>query len=124
MSLDIKLDPTKHDLSFSKTNDLVLIDGAARIAQQVKVTLLTFFGEWFLDQTFGVPYLEYILVKNPNRSQIENILRSKVMDVPGVTAVPTVDIQYDAALRRAAIELPDMQTTEGIVPVKAILPTQ
>lgn len=124
MSIDIKLDALTHDLAFSKTYDLVLIDGAARIAQQVKVTLLTFFGEWFLDETFGVPYLEYILIKNPDRSQIENIIRQKVMDVPGVSRVPTIQIEYEASTRRASFSLPDMQTDEGIVPVMAITPTQ
>lgn len=124
MSIDIKLDALTHDLSFSKTKDLVLIDGAARIAQQVKVTLWTFFGEWFLDETFGVPYLEFILIKNPNRALIENILRQKVMDVPGVTGVPTIKIEYDAARRNATFDLPDMETGEGLVPVKVIAPTQ
>jgi hypothetical protein len=124
MSIDIKLDALTHDLSFSKTKDLVLIDGAARIAQQVKVTLWTFFGEWFLDETFGVPYLEFILVKNPNRSLIENILRQKVMDVPGIKGVPTINIEYDAAQRTAAFDLPDMETDEGLVSVKTITPSQ
>jgi hypothetical protein len=122
MSIDIKLDPMTHDLALSKTNDLVLIDGAERIAQQIKVTLLTFFGEWFLDTTFGVPYLEIILIKNPNRAEIENIIRQKVRAVPGVFAVPTVQIEIEAETRRGRITLPDIDTKEGRLTVQALTP--
>lgn len=112
MGIDLKLD-RNHDLALSKTNDLVLIDGIARIRQQIKVTLLTFLGEWFLDTTWGVPYLEKIMVKAPNRAEIENIVRAKVRDVPGVTAVPTVLIEVDAQARQGRITLEDIQTDEG-----------
>lgn len=122
MSIDIKLDPFTHDVSLSKTNDLVLIDGAERIRQQIKVTLLTFFGEWFLDTTFGVPYLEIILIKNPRRAEIENVLRQKVRDVPGVSAVPSVQIEIDAATRQGRITLEGIETEEGLVTVQVLTP--
>ena len=122
MSIDIKLDPLTHDIALSKTNDLVLIDGAERIRQQVKVTLLTFFGEWFLDTTFGVPYFEVVLIKNPRRAEIENVLRQRVRDVPGVSAVPNVEIEIDAAARQGRITLADIETEEGLVTVQVLTP--
>lgn len=122
MSIDIKLDPLTHDVALSKTNDLVLIDGAERIRQQIKVTLLTFFGEWFLDTTFGVPYFEVILIKNPRRAEIENVLRQKVRDVPGVSAVPSVEIEIDATTRQGRITLEGIETEEGLVTVQVLTP--
>ena len=122
MSIDIKLDPLTHDIALSKTNDLVLIDGAERIRQQIKVTLLTFFGEWFLDTTFGIPYLEIILIKNPRRAEIENVLRQKVRDVPGVSAVPSVEIEVDAETRQGRITLDGIETEEGLVTVQVLTP--
>lgn len=122
MSIDIKLDPLTHDIALSKTNDLVLIDGAERIRQQIKVTLLTFFGEWFLDTTFGVPYFEVILIKNPRRAEIENVLRQKVRDVPGVSNVPSVEIEIDAATRQGRITLEGIETEEGLVTVQVLTP--
>lgn len=122
MSIDIKLDPLTHDIALSKANDLVLIDGAERIRQQIKVTLLTFFGEWFLDTTFGVPYFEVILIKNPRRAEIENVLRQKVRDVPGVSAVPSVEIEIDAATRQGRITLEGIETEEGLVTVQVLTP--
>lgn len=116
MSIDIRLGPS-HDLALSKDDDLVLVDGAARVAQQIKITLLTFLGEWFLDDTWGVPYLESIMIKSPNRAEIESIIRAKVRAVPGVTGVPTVQIEIDARTRQGRITLPGIQTDEGPIAV-------
>lgn len=112
MTWDLQLNG-RHDLALSAEQDLVLIDGAARIRQQITVTLMTFLGEWFLDQSWGVPYLEKIMVKAPNRAEIENIVRAKVRAVPGVVAVPMVQIELNAIARRARITLPEIQTDAG-----------
>lgn len=119
MSIDLKLD-SNHDLALSAGNDSMLVDGLDRIRQQITVTLLTFMGEWFLDTTFGVPYFERIMIKSPNRAEVENIIRSKVRDVPGVEAVPSVEIQIDARLRQGRITLPDIQTNEGPISVSVM----
>lgn len=119
MSIDIKLG-LDHDLTLSKDGDLVLTDQAARIAQQIKITLLTFLGEWFLDQTWGVPYLELIMIKSPNRAQVESIIRAKVRDVPGVVGVPKVQIEINAETRQGRITLPSIQTNEGLITVSVI----
>lgn len=119
MGWDLKLDG-RHDLALSRDQDLVLVGGADRIRQQITVTLGTFLGEWFLDETWGVPYLEKIMVKAPSRAEIENIVRAKVRDVPGVIAVPTVQVEVDAPARRGRITLPDIETDEGLITVSVI----
>lgn len=116
MGIDLRLSAT-HDLAVSRTGDLVLVDGLQRVQQQIKVTLLTFLGEWFLDTTFGIPYLESIMIKAPNRAEIEAIIRTKVREVPGVVRVPSVEVQIDAALRIGRITLEGIETDEGIVTV-------
>ena len=116
MSIDLKLD-RDHDLALSKTGGIMLVDGIQRVRQQIKVTLLTFLGEWFLDNTWGVPYLEKIMVKAPNRAEIENVVRARVRNVPGVIAVPNVLVEIDAQARQGRITLNDIQTSEGPVTV-------
>lgn len=112
MSADIKLAPG-HDLLLNN-GDMVLLDGAARIAQQIKVTLLTWYGEYFLDNTFGVPYLESIMVKAPNRADIEWLLRQRILDVPGVDSVTSMSIQHDNQTRIMQVTF-SATTQEGIV---------
>lgn len=116
MSIDLMLD-SAHDLALSRGNDAVLVDGQKQIAQQIEITLLTFLGEWFLDTSFGVPYFESILVKAPNRAEIESIIRAKIRDVPGVINVPMVDVQIDAVQRHARIEARGITTNEGLISV-------
>lgn len=94
--------------------DLVLVAGAERIRQQIEVTLLAFLGEWFLDTSFGVPYLEQITIKNPRLSQVQIILRTKVAAVPGVTRVRDVRLSSNRALRTLAVTI-TAETTEGLV---------
>ena len=79
------------------------INGADKVAQQIKITLLAFLGEWFLDVTFGVPYLEEILVKNPRMSTVETILRSHINGVPHVIRLETFIIEWDRARRTLSV---------------------
>ena len=53
---DLALNVDSWDLVFHN-NDLLLIDNAERIGQQIKITLQFWFEEWFLDTTQGIPYL-------------------------------------------------------------------
>ncbi|HFF6216699.1 hypothetical protein [Stenotrophomonas maltophilia] len=112
MSLDLKLNAA-HDLAVDGTN-VVLVDGASRVRQQIKVTLMTWFGEYFLDVTFGVPYLESILVKRPNRSEIEAVLRQRINDVPGVTGVTSMQLNIDRERRQLEVSF-QANTDEGLI---------
>jgi len=112
VSLDLKLN-AGHDLAVEQTKG-VLVDGAARIKQQITVTLLTWLGEYFLDTTFGVPYLESILVKRPSRTEIEAVLRSRINDVPGVSRVNSMQLTIDRG-RRSLQVIFEASTLEGLV---------
>ena len=79
------------------------INGADKVAQQIKMTLLTLFGEWFLDITFGIPYLEEILVKNPHMPSVESIFRSAILDVPHVTLLNSFNLEWDRARRTLTV---------------------
>jgi len=111
MALDLALS-TGHDLDLDLLGRATLLDGAERVGQQVKVTLLAFLGEWFLDTTFGVPYLDDILVKAPDRASIEGILRARIGAVPGVQRVRALDLQIERQLRILRVAF-DADTTEG-----------
>ncbi len=114
MSIDLALTLDTHDLDLSPSGDAEWIEAAERVGQQIKVTLLTFLGEWFLDITFGVPYIESIMVKGPSRSDIEAILRARIADVPGVSSVQKLNVSIDAAARTLAVDF-GAATDFGIV---------
>lgn len=112
MSTDIKL-TDGHDVQIMN-GDLVIVDGAARVAQQIKVTLLTFLAEYFLDVTFGVPYVESVLVKNPDRPELEWMFRQKIMSVPGVSSIKKIDLKYDSIKRDLFLSF-EANTQDGVV---------
>ncbi|MBB1593530.1 hypothetical protein [Achromobacter sp. UMC46] len=111
MALDLALS-ADHDLDLDLLGRTSFLDGADRIAQQIKVTLLAFMGEWFLDTTFGVPYFDDILVKSPDRASIEAILRARIRAVPGVERVRRLDLEIERQLRVLRVSF-DADTTAG-----------
>lgn len=106
MTLDLALS-ADHDLDLDLLGRTAFVEGADRIAQQIKTTLLAFLGEWFLDTTFGVPHFEDVLVKAPDRAGIEAVFRARIRAVPGVARVRGLDLQIERQLRvlRVAYEV-------------------
>lgn len=103
-----------------RDNDLMLIDNAERVAQQILITLRFWLGEWFLDTTQGVPYLEYILIKNPNLSHIRQIFTEAIESVEGVQSIDDMILDFDERNRRLIVEY--TATTEyGLLTRKEVL---
>lgn len=98
----------------------MLIDNAERVAQQIKVKLLTFLGEWFLDTTWGVPYLEYILVKQPNQELIKQILSEQILSVDDVKSLNALELDYQVKVRTLIINY-EVSTEYGLITRKEVL---
>ena len=77
-------------------NQPTILTGAAAVLQRVRVRFRFFLGEWFLDQSLGVPYFRDVLVKNPDHLVISTIFRRVLLTTPGVKSVP----QFTATLDR------------------------
>lgn len=109
---DLKLN-SRHDL-FIKDRKLVLVDGVNQKAQQIKVVLLTFLGEWFLDITIGLPYFDEILVKNPDSSRIQAIFRKKIIQIKGVQSVEQLSLNFNRQTRELSVQF-SARTDEGVI---------
>lgn len=103
MAYDLALHYDEWDLAI-ENNDIILTEGAERIAQQILITLRFWYGEWFLDRTDGVPYLEQILVKNPNLNHIRQILSEKILSVNGVVSLDALNLDYNPRLRTLLVD--------------------
>ena len=119
LAYDIALNIASNDLVI-KNNDLILIDNAERVAQQVLITLRFWLGEWFLDTREGVPYLEYILVKNPNMSHIRQILTEKIQSVEGVKSIVSLDFDFRRVTRELYVDF-EVDTDYGLITERAVL---
>lgn len=90
--MDLKIDRRPGSPNFG---DLIFVNGITPVtedftdstAQRVFVMLRTFEGEWYLNQTTGVPYLTEILGKKVDKSTVDRILQQKILQVEGVADV-------------------------------------
>lgn len=117
--VDIALHANDHDILI-KDGYFLLIDNAERVAQQIKVKLLTFLGEWFLDTTWGVPYLEYILVKQPNQELIKQILSEQISSVDDVKSLNALELDYQVKIRTLIVNY-EVSTEYGLITRKEVL---
>ena len=118
MTTDLKLSST-HDLLL-KDGKLLLTEGASQRAQQIKIALLTFFGEWEFDTSIGIPYLEQILVKTPNKFRVEAILRKKILAVQGVRSITSFSLDIDRINRSLSVHF-SAETDDGKVDDKVMI---
>ncbi len=116
---DLALDVETWDLVIPG-QDFLVIDNAERISQQIGITLRFWVGEWFLDVTEGVPYLEYVLVKNPNLAHIRQVLSEAIMKVPGVEHVNSMDLSFDQPNRKLYVAY-EAATEAGLITDKEVL---
>ena len=116
--MDLSLDLTNNDLKIFN-NDLVLTsdidpNGQNPILQDILQRMRLFLGEWFLDNTKGVPYFQQIFVKNPDMSKIEAIFIELILSTSGVDSLIDYSFSSNSSTRRFEISF-SAQTTKGVV---------
>lgn len=119
MAYDLAMDVSTSDL-IVQGGDLMIVDNAERVAQQVLITLREWLGEWFLKTSDGIPYLEYILVKTPNEAHIRQILTQAIESVEGVKDVTELEFAYNHVLRTLAVAY-EIDTDYGLITKKEVL---
>lgn len=96
---DIALYLGTHDLVFANY-DLVLISGLSYLAQKLKIKLLFFFKEWFLDTTKGMDFYGTLFVKNPNLNAVDNMIKITIVDTEGVLELLEYSADYSFSERK------------------------
>lgn len=80
------ISPTFGDLVFGDFVDHTVenIDG---LVQRIKIRLLVFLGEWFLNIDRGIPYFQEILEKGTSYDQISNSIKLVIGQTPDVEKI-------------------------------------
>lgn len=100
--------------------DLVIVTGPDALAQRLAIKLRHFLGEWFLDTSFGVPYFESVLRKNPDPAQMNAAFTNAILSTPGVIRMTKYDIFYDPLDRELNLDVV-IETTEGVLDLSDVL---
>lgn len=93
-----KIDAGTGDLVFTGGR-LEMVSDREAIAQALRSELRLIKGEWPFDTSKGVDYFGKVLVRSPNRGDIQNELRAAILRVLGVATLESLDFTYNAAAR-------------------------
>ena len=119
MPHDLAMNMATGDLVL-RDGDVLLIDNAERVAQQILITLRFWLGEWFLDTKDGIPYLEYVLVKSPNLLHIRQIFTEAMEKVDGVKRVEEMNLAFDVKNRSLRVDY-EVSTDYGLITRREVL---
>lgn len=92
-----------HDMSFGTGIADYAVEAEA-CAQNVKTRLLLLMGEWFLDTSAGVPYLNDIMIRPANMPIVESLVKKTILETDGVSAITDFTMTVDRESRRLTIQ--------------------
>jgi hypothetical protein len=101
--MDLKVNSTG-DLDITN-NRLSFVEDVEYIAQAWAIRLKTIMGEWILDQRIGIPYLQHVLVKNPNMNLVREIFRRATYSTPGIKEITFFEMSLNNTTRELSIEI-------------------
>lgn len=113
--VDIALDLTPGSPTFGDllivNGDLVLVDGAQAVLQDLLQRLSTYLGEWFLDNTLGIDYYGQILVKNPDQAKIDALIINTILATKGILQLNSYSFTPNFVTRVLNISFSAMSTS-------------
>ena len=96
--MDVKLD-SSGDMVFENRVTTVTESLLESTTQRVRIRLLTFLGEWFLNTEYGVPYFQRIFQKATPKSVVDSIFKSHILDDRDVLALVEFNSTFDNVTR-------------------------
>ena len=99
---DLALDTTTGDLRLER-GEVSVVDGADAIAQDWRLRLTLFEGEWVLDRRVGIDYQNQVFSAPPGRVLLRHIFETVTRETAGVSSVDRLELALDAAKRELAV---------------------
>lgn len=109
--MDLRLNPATRDLDLTPANGYLVV-GKEAIAQALRIRLLTFKGEWFLDRRVGVPYRQVIFAGKVKQTLVDTVFREAIKLSPGIASLGTFASVFDKRARNYSLRFTAF-TTEG-----------
>lgn len=116
--MDLALSDVDGDVVIDN-GDLLRVENADAIEQNISQRLKIYLGEFFLDQTVGIPYFQSILVKKANLAVVDAVLKDTIINTLGVLELIEFELDYDAQLRSLLLSF-QARVLDGVVDFKSI----
>lgn len=96
-NMTLKMDPDTYDISFDENGFLETIDGDATTAQNVRMTLLAWRGEFPLDTAHGTGYEQYLGVPKVEANDIilREVIREAIFQETEVSSVDGILLEAE-----------------------------
>lgn len=93
------------------------------IRQRLLQNLRFFLGEWFLDQTEGLPYFQAVFVKGTPPDIVEAAFKDRIIGTDGVESLERFEpLDLNSATRELKVDF-DVKTINGtIININEVLP--
>lgn len=90
------------DLHLDERGDLAVVTGLEDVRQRVIERLRFWRGDWYLDRTDGVPYIQEVFTRPMSAGLAASIVSGVIRSVAGVTGVRDVEATVDPVTRTLA----------------------
>lgn len=90
------------DYTFGSGDTSFLVNSPEAVAQAIKTRLRLWYGQWFLDTSDGMPWMQPLTGK-PQPVAMELALRQRIQATAGVQAILAFDARFNPASRRLNI---------------------
>lgn len=87
------------DLYLDETGSLAVVRDAEAVGQHARQRLMTYEGEWFLDNQAGVPWFRELMGGQYDPVLAESLLKAEILDTDGVTDISSFSVRFDRTTR-------------------------
>ncbi|QJD54327.1 tail protein [Aminobacter phage Erebus] len=109
--IGLAINPETNDLYLAAGGELATVTGAKAVGEHVRQRLMTFEGEWFLDTTAGVVWLDRIFAREYDPALAEAVVKAEILDTDGVVEIISFSVSFEPTLRRLDIRDIEVLTT-------------
>lgn len=92
-----------YDLHLTNTGDLATVNDAEAVGQHARQRLMTYYGEWFLNTTVGVQWLDEIMGKKYDPALAEAIIKDELLGTDGVTGAEGFSVSFARTRRELVV---------------------
>lgn len=98
--IDVKLDENNDVDSYTSH-----VTGDDLVVQRLNIRLQVFEGEYVLDQSAGVPWIEWLSEKRLDLAEIRDDLRRLILETPGVAEIRRFSLEHEQEVLTGDVEL-------------------
>lgn len=102
---------------FKDDMDLVMVEGAEAAATIAVEKLNLIMGEWYRDETVGIPWMTSVLGQSATQGPINficNYIVNELSTIPEITAVDITEANFDPKTRKLSLKITMSHTEEDI----------